>query len=155
MNSSNQLRSASKHPDSQKFNGLDVLNFDIQYSDGELKNVGMPFRFLRGIKELSVPNSKNAILDKSARMIDLDLPKDTPVAVIKMERKKQGKPLLVLMPLDPRVSDSLDNTTPIVGFGILFPKLNHEETYEYAARPVLDNFEEEVQTSDDPTDEDE
>ena len=59
------------------------------------------------------------------------------------------------MPLDPRVSDSLDDTTPIVGFGILFPKLNNEETYEYAARPVLDNFEEEVQTSDDPADEDE
>ena len=155
LNSSNELRSASKEVDSQKFNGLDVLNFDIQYSDGALKGVGMPFRFLRGTKELSVPNSKNAILDKSARMIDLDLPKDTPVAAIKMERNKQEKPLLVLMPLDPRVSNCLDDTTPIVGFGILFPKLNHEETYEYAARPVLDDFEDEVQTSDDPADEDE
>ena len=155
LNSSSQVKSTSKHPDSQKFNGLDVLKLDIQYSTGELKDVGMPFRFLRGTKELSVPNSKNAILDKSARMIDLDLPKDTPVAAIKMERNKHGRPLLVLMPLDPRVSDSLDDATAIVGFGILFPKLNHEETYEYAARPVLDDFEKEVQTSDDPTDEDE
>ena len=155
LNSSNKLRSASKHKSSQKYNGMDVLNFGIQWNDGKLDGVGMPFRFLTGSKELSVPNSKNAILDKSARMIDLDLPNDAKVGEIKRERNKKSKPLLVLMPLDPRISDTLDEEVPLVGFGILFPKLNHEETYEYAARPILDEFEEEVQTSDDPADEDE
>ncbi len=155
LNSSNKLRSASSHPDSQKYNGMDVLNFGVQWKDGNLDAVGMPFRFLTGSKELSVPNSKNAILDKSARMIDLNLPSDAKVGEIKHERNKKSKPLLVLMPLDPRISDMLDKETPLVGFGILFPKLNNEETYEYAARPVLDEFEEEVQTSDDPADEDE
>jgi hypothetical protein len=155
LNSSSKIRSASKHPKSQKFNGMNVTNFDIKWRDGHLKDVGMPFRFLIGSKELSVPNSKNAILDKSARMIDLDLPSNAKVGEIKKERNKKSKPLLVLMPLDPIISGSLDEDVPLIGFGILFPKLNHEETYEYAARPVVDDFERELQTSDDPADEDE
>lgn len=155
LNSSSKLRSASKDTASAKFNGMDVLKINLEWLDGKVQNVGMPFRFLSGSKELAVPNSKNAILDKSARMIDLDLPSDSPVVKIKEERNKLEKPLLVLMPLDPRVSNILSEETPIVGFGILFPKLNHEETFEYAARPVVDDFEKELQTSDDPADEDE
>ena len=155
LNSSNKLRSASKDAASVKFNGMNVLKMNLDWQDGKVKNVGMPFRFLNGSKELSVPNSKNAILDKSARMIDLDLPSDTPVGKIKEERNKNGKPLLVLMPLDPRVSFNLSKEKPIIGFGILFPKLKNEETFEYAARPVIDDFEKVLQTSDDPSDEDE
>jgi hypothetical protein len=155
LNSSNKLRSASKDAASVKFNGMNVLKMNLDWQDGKVKNVGMPFRFLSGSKELSVPNSKNAILDKSARMIDLDLPSDTPVGKIKEERNKNGKPLLVLMPLDPRVSFNLSKEKPIIGFGILFPKLKNEETFEYAARPVIDDFEKVLQTSDDPSDDDE
>lgn len=152
LNSSNKIRSASKDVNSQKFNGMDVTKFDVHWGDGLLINVGMPFRFLTGSNELSVPNSKNAILDKSARMIDLDLPSSAKVDDIKKERNKKSKPLMVLMPLDPIISNSLNKKIPLIGFGILFPKLNHEETYEYAARPVLEDFEIELQTSDDPAD---
>jgi len=155
LNSSNKLRSASKDAASVKFNGMNVLKMNLDWQDGKAQNVGLPFRFLSGSKELAVPNSKNAILDKSARMIDLDLPSDTPVGKIKEERNRNGKPLLVLLPLDPRVSDNLSEEKPIIGFGILFPKLKHEETFEYAARPVIDDFEKVLQTSDDPADEEE
>tara|TARA_R110002167_G_scaffold247308_4_gene452895 strand:+ start:1919 stop:4732 length:2814 start_codon:yes stop_codon:yes gene_type:complete len=152
LNSSKIVHSASKHADSAKFNGLNVLPINLKWKDGSSQDVGMPFRFLTGSRELSVPNSKNAILDATARMIDLELPKSTPVAEIKIERNRIGKPLLVLMPLDPRVSSTLNKENPIIGFGILFPKINNEETYEYAARPKTEDFEELVQTSDDPAD---
>jgi hypothetical protein len=53
------------------------------------------------------------------------------------------------MPLDPRVSDDLNPSIPLIGFGVVFPKFDGEETYEYAARPMQEEFEEEPQEDDD------
>ncbi len=47
----------------------------------------------------------------------------------------------------------LDKTTPIIGFGLIFPEFENEETYEYAARPLELQFEENLQDDDDLSDE--
>ena len=57
------------------------------------------------------------------------------------------------MPIDPRISDKLNPTTPITGFGVIFPEFEDEEKFEYAARP-LNDFDEEVQQDDDLENED-
>jgi hypothetical protein len=111
---------------------------------------GLPARNLEeGPKELRVKGSKNAILDKRARMVDLDFQSEPSEQEIKEKRNYEKKPLLVLMPLDSRVSSLLNENIPIIGFGLIFPKFSGEETYEYAARPMETDFEEELQEEDD------
>ena len=113
---------------------------------------GLPARNLdEGINELRVKGNKNAILDKRARMIDLDFSdgEEATEEQIKQKRNQQAKPLLVIMPLDPRVSQRLDEKIPIVGFGLIFPAFEGEETYEYAARPMKPEFEENLHEDDD------
>ena len=97
---------------------------------------------------LVTKGSSNAILDKESRIIDLDANAKTSESEIKAKRKEKRNPLLVLLPLDPRVSSKLDTNTPIVGFGIVFPELENEQKYEYAARPLIDDFENSPQQSD-------
>lgn len=115
---------------------------------------GLPARNLevkQGSKELSVKGNKNAILDKRARRIDLGFSaKEHPSEDdIKERRKRLGKPLLVIMPLDPRISEELDESVPLVGFGLMFPSFSGEEKHEYAARPMEADFEEEPHEDDD------
>jgi len=150
-NSSKQIRPNSKKEGSKKFNGMDVLQLDINCDKHEY-SIGVPFRYLEGMNELRVPDSKNAILGKSERMIDLDILSNSSVDEIKAKRNELGTPLLVVMPIDSRVSAKLDPAIPLIGFGIMFPKVGNEDTYEYAIRPVKD-FEEYLQESDDPADE--
>ena len=133
--------------------GKDVNRKLFQLKD-EVIEGGLPTRTLTGSSELSVPNSKNAILDKAARIIDLNISKDSLEGEIKEERKITGKPLLVLMPLDSRVSDKLDENIPLIGFGLIFPEFDGEEKYEYAARPWNPEFEDVTQESDDDENED-
>ena len=53
----------------------------------------------------------------------------------------------MIYPLDPRVlSDK--RTTPIVGWGIAFPKIVGEDKYEYALRPI-EELDEATQEDDD------
>ncbi|WP_335965417.1 Z1 domain-containing protein [Galbibacter sp. PAP.153] len=112
---------------------------------------GLPARNLvDGINELRVKGSKNAILDKRARMIDLDFKHNPSEQEIKDKRKDLEQPLLVIYPLDPRVSDELETDIPLIGFGLMFPEFDGEETYEYAARPPQISFEEDLQEDDDP-----
>src|SRR5690606_18273523 len=98
-----------------------------------------------GLTELSVKGNKNAILDKRARMIDLPFTSEPDEQEIKDKRNSEGRPLLVIMPLDPRVSPELDEDIPLIGFGLIFPEFKGEETYEYAARPIQIDFEENPQ----------
>ena len=135
----------------KKFNGMDVLQLDINCDKHEY-SIGVPFRYLEGMNELRVPDSKNAILGKSERMIDLDILSNSSVDEIKAKRNELGTPLLVVMPIDSRVSAKLNPAIPLIGFGIMFPKVGNEDSYEYAIRPVKD-FEEYLQESDDPADE--
>lgn len=134
--------------------GAKVIEHLFEWKDGSLTG-GLPARnFVAGaVKELKVQGSKNAILDKRARMIDLDLPNTATESEIKENRNRLEKPLLVIMPLDPRISDDLDPAIPLIGFGVIFPKFDGEETYEYAARPMQEEFEEEPQEDDDKDDE--
>src|SRR5690606_16218592 len=102
------------------------------------------------VKELSTKGSSNAILDKASRIVDLDANVNTDEPTIKELRKSKGTPLLVLMPLDPRVSTRLNHSSPLLGFGIIFPELENEAKFEYAARPPKSSdAEEEPQQSDD------
>ena len=82
-------------------------------------------------------------------MIDLDLPSDSSEQKIKNKRNEKEQPLLVIMPLDPRVSPDLNQSRPLIGFGLIFPDFDGEESYEYAARPMQQDFEDDVQDDDD------
>jgi hypothetical protein len=134
--------------------GKPVRSHPFIWSDGNLIG-GLPARNLvdRGLSELIVKGSKNAILDKRARMIDLQFTSEPSEEQIKNERNREGKPLLVIMPLDPRVSTELDENIPLLGFGLIFPEFEGEQTYEYAARPQQPEFEE-IPQEDDDTEED-
>ncbi len=137
----------------EKMNGRSTLDVTLELANGSSVSSGIPFRYLDGLKELAVPDSKNAILDKSSRILDLDATTTTAEKTIKELRKKSKTPLLVLMPIDPRISDKLNPITPITGFGVIFPEFEDEEKFEYAARP-LNDFDEEVQQDDDLENED-
>lgn len=92
--------------------------------------------------ELSVKNGKNAILDKRARMVDLNFEEATPSENdIKERRKNSQTPLLVIVPFDPRISPDLDENIPLVGFGVIIPEFPNERKVEFAARPINPDFE--------------
>lgn len=143
LNTSDTIRTKNK-----KMEGLPSLKISLELADGSMVTSGIPFRNLTGINELAVPDSKNAILDKASRILDLDATIKTAEKDIKELRKQSKTPLLILMPIDPRISDKLNHTSPITGFGIIFPEFEDEEKFEYAARPFND-FDEEVQQDDD------
>ena len=117
-------------------------NFDVGYSSRKL--VGDQ------TSELIVGGGKNAILFKEHKIIDLDYavePKNEDE--IKQLRKQYGNPLLVIVPIDSSDFTDVDPAIPIIGFGLIFPIIDSEKKYEYAARPLIEEFEEEPQQSDD------
>jgi len=129
--------------------GAPVASHRFNWNNGSIIG-GLPARNLEsGPTELTVKGNKNAILDKRARMIDLEFITEPSEQEIKDQRKNSGKPLLVIMPLDPRVSTDLDENIPLIGFGLIFPEFDGEETYEYAARPLQTEFEDIPQEDDD------
>lgn len=142
-----------RSPKNEKMNDLATFNITFELADGSQVSSGVPFRNLEGLKELAVRDSKNAILDKSSRILDLNIPTSTNEDEIKNLRKRSKTPLLVLMPIDPRISETLMPISPITGFGVIFPEFEDEEKFEYAARP-LNGLDEEVQQDDDVEDED-
>src|SRR5690606_19503541 len=134
--------------------GKPVKSHTFTWSDGNITG-GLPARNLQnGLTELSVKGNKNAILDKRARMIDLEFKSEPTEQDIKDKRNSEGKPLLVILPLDPRVTPDLDENLPLIGFGLIFPEFDGEETYEYAARPQQTEFEEILQEDDDTEEDD-
>jgi hypothetical protein len=140
------LKKEGKHP----LHDHPTFFTDLSFVDSKLKEAGVAFRDLReGVKELSTKGSSNAILDKASRIVDLNAGIGTDEKEIKKLRKEKGTPLLVLMPLDPRVSKKLRHDTPLLGFGIIFPELENESKFEYAARPLQTQFEEIPQEDDD------
>lgn len=141
----------NKHP----LNDSPTYMIDLDFVDPSLKNAGVAFRDLNeGPSELFTKGSSNAILDKTSRIVDLDVNVNTNEPRIKEIRKQKGTPLLVLMPIDPRVAKGLNHETPLVGFGIIFPEIDNEAKFEYAARPLQADFEESSQEDDDTQDDD-
>lgn len=146
------LNSAGSITSKGVLNGKPVMQHTFKWKYGNLRG-GLPTRnLIDGIKDLRVKGTKNAILDKRARMIDLIFENEPTEKEIKEKRKNEGKPLLVIMPLDPRVSPDLEEDTPLIGFGLEFPEFEGEEKYEYAARPMQPDFEESPQEDDDTDD---
>lgn len=126
-----------------------------KWSGGDF-DAGLPTRSLIGdeTKQLSVKGSKNAILGKEHRMVDLGLkigekPSEDDLKEI---RKKLQQPLIVILPIDSSDYSGIENNLPIIGLGIIFPIIESEKKFEYAARPLNPDFEEEPQQSDDKTD---
>lgn len=144
-----QLNSGKTITATGTLKGKEVSMFDISWKDGVV-TAGLPVRGLddKG-KELRVKGRANAILDKRARTIDLGIKGDPSEDKIKELRSRKGQPLLVILPLDPRVANDDAVDIPVIGFGLAFPEFEGEETYEYAARPVNDDFEEASQEDDD------
>lgn len=80
--------------------------------------------------------SKNNILDKSDRRDDLtDLP-DLTEKTINKRRSEEKKALLVIYPLNWIKDEALESDVPLVGWGLIFPKIENDVTVEYAARIV-------------------
>jgi hypothetical protein len=126
----------------------------IEWNGGTAKG-GLSKRKLDGDQttELIVGGGKNAILFKEHKLVDLEYsiePENE--KEIKELRKKTGNPLLVIVPIDPTGFSNIDPEIPIIGLGLIFPIIETEKKYEYAARPLVDDFEEEPQQSDDPAD---
>lgn len=129
--------------------GKAVKQHKFFWQNGHI-NGGLPFRnFVDNSNELMVKGGTNTILDKKARMIDLEFSSEPSEQDIKDKRRAEKKPLLVIMPLDPRVSADLNEDIPLIGFGLAFPEFEGEEIYEYAARPIHAEFEEVPQEDDD------
>jgi hypothetical protein len=146
------ILSTSKKQRAEGIDGEDSINHEFIWNDGNCEGFlpGRHLKFEGG--RLVVPNSKNAILDKSARIVDLGLKTSDKEEDIKKKRRELGIPLLVIMPLDPRISRTFKNDVPLIGYGIQFPEIEGEVRYEYAARPLRPEFDEEPQQSDDPAD---
>lgn len=147
------LNSLKRHANNDRFQ--DVEQHEFRWATGSTFG-GLPARGLKkqaGEQILEVYGGKNAILDKRARTIDLVLPRplsevgEPEIAAI---REANGEPLLVILPIDPRISDE-KHPAPFIGVGVQFPNFNGEVEYEYAVRP-MPGMEEEVQESDDPAD---
>jgi Z1 domain. len=134
-------------------NGLPVLKQTFNWAGGSLIG-GLPARnFKDNVNTLTVAGGKNSILDKRARMVDLNFQDLNPTEdIIKARRNALETPLLVLYPFDPRISDQLDNECPLVGYGVLFPTFQNEVKVEYAARQIA--FDDEDTQVDDDTDSD-
>ena len=146
------LTTAKKHT-AAGLEGIDVQSVPMVWENGSCEGY-LPGRglLLKG-QELVVKGTKNAILDFKSRTIDLDLSEmkgSISEAAISKLRADNGAALLVIMPLDPRVTKNIH--TPLIGYGIQFPKIEGEVLYEYAARPVRPDFDEAPQESDDPED---
>ncbi len=124
---------------------------EIKWNNGSIQ-AGYSNRKLDGDKtsELIVGGGKNAILFKEHKIVDLNYaiePKNE--KEIKQLRKEYGNPLLVIVPLNPKEFTGIDPTEPIIGFGLIFPIIDSEKKFEYAARPLSAEFEDEPQHSDD------
>lgn len=81
--------------------------------------------------------SKQNILDKKDRRIDIaEIDDYASEETANKLRSIQRKAIIVIYPLD--VSDNIDfrPDIPLVGWGLIFPKIENEETVEYAARIV-------------------
>lgn len=81
--------------------------------------------------------SKQNILDKKDRRIDLaGIEENANEQTANELRSLQRKALIVIYPLDVSDNPDFQPEAPLVGWGLIFPEIENEETVEYAARIV-------------------
>lgn len=96
--------------------------------------------------------SKNQIDDIMDRQIDL-LEKPSSNEAIRAQRAIEGKGLLLLYALDPRVTSDTRDEVPIIGYSIYFPEIENENPISYTAT-VIEEFDEmPMEDDDNPEDE--
>jgi hypothetical protein len=95
--------------------------------------------------------SKNQIDQTGDRYIDLSKDKDyskMAYAEIKLQRKAEGKGLLLIYALDERGTPNVKNTIPIIGYSVHFPRIEDETKVSYKTS-INREFDNEVMEDDD------
>lgn len=95
--------------------------------------------------------SKNQIDQTGDRYIDLSKDKDyskMAYAEIKLQRKLEGKGLLLIYALDERGTPNVKNNIPIIGYSVHFPRIEDETKVSYKAS-INREFDNEVMEDDD------
>jgi hypothetical protein len=87
--------------------------------------------------------TKNQIDDLKDRQIDLQTQGLKSNVLIKAQRKKEKKGLLLIYGLDERGTTSLSNKIPVVGYSLHFPEIENEQKTSYTAT-IFDDFDDEV-----------
>lgn len=152
------IRKQNRHGNLEKWTvavALNSLAENLFYFDCGVEKVegGLPNRTnTNKFGKETYTISSNNILGVDDKTIDLDIGKrEYEEEQIKQIRAEAGKSLLVIYPLDTK-KEELDDNTPLIGWAIIFPKIENEDKVEFAARPLLDDFEE--SQNDDDLDED-
>lgn len=130
------------------------LGFDVSHSKGVFR-VQTFFRSLfSNHQDYLETTGNNAILDKPLRIADCeksDLAGDQLKEDLLRQRSALG-PLIVLLPLNSRIDNRLDEGLPLLGLGIIFPHLEGEIPVQYAVNQLIDWEDDAVFDSDDTSD---
>ncbi|SNR58812.1 Z1 domain-containing protein [Lutibacter flavus] len=92
--------------------------------------------------------TKNQIDDIKDRQVDLKVKGFTSNKLIKEQRAKEKKGLLLIYALDERGTSNLENNIPIVGYSIHFPEIENEQKTSYTAT-IFDDFDEDLMGEED------
>ena len=87
--------------------------------------------------------TKNQIDDLKDRQIDLETQGLKSNVLIKEQRKKEKKGLLLIYGLDERSTSGLSNKIPVVGYSLHFPMIENEQKTSYTAT-IFDDFDDEI-----------
>ena len=92
--------------------------------------------------------AKNQIDDLKDRQIDLAIKNNTTNSKIKEQRAIEKKGLLLIYALDERGTPNVNNSIPIVGYSLHFPRIEDETKVSYKAT-INKDFDNEVMDDDD------
>ena len=87
--------------------------------------------------------TKNQIDDLKDRQIDLETQELKSNVLIKKERKKEKKGLLLIYGLDERGTSNVNFGKPIVGYSLHFPEIDNEQKTSYTAT-IFDDFDDDI-----------
>lgn len=140
-----------KTPRNERQSNETVATFKLQH-DNEVIRMGCSVRnqqIGRGGEFYLI--SKNQIDQTGDRYIDLSKDKDyskMAYAEIKLQRKAEGKGLLLIYALDERGTPNVKNNMPIIGYSVHFPRIEDETKVSYKAS-INREFDNEVMEDDD------
>jgi hypothetical protein len=117
-------------------------NFYSLISNGEEIQMTCSVRNQTEVEQL-YKITKNQIDDLKDRQIDLETQELKSNVLIKKERKKEKKGLLLIYGLDERGTTGLSNKIPVVGYSLHFPEIEKEQKTSYTAT-IFDDFDDEV-----------
>jgi hypothetical protein len=128
----------------------DTAKYDLQWGN-EVITMGCSVRNQQNRNSEYYLISKNQIDQTGDRYIDLTKDKDYSkmnYADIKVQRKAEGKGLLLIYALDERGTPNINNGIPIVGYSLHFPRIDDEIKVSYKAS-INQDFDEEIMNDDD------